>query len=95
MAAKGDQMNNSRGRASGSDAGLFHSGGNIYEIYVKGHLDPGWSDWLEGLEMRLLDTGEMVLFGPITDQAALMGILTKLNRLNLTILSVNKVSKNE
>ncbi len=66
-----------------------------YEIHVKGHLSSKWSDWLEGLEMKLLDNGEMVLFGPIADQAALMGILNKLSRLNLTLLSVNEVKKRE
>ena len=60
------------------------SGGRVYEIHVKGHLNSQWSDWLEGLEVKLLDNGEMILFGPIVDQAALMGVLNKLNRLNLT-----------
>ena len=67
--------------------------GCISEIHVKGHLNSNWSDWLEGLEMKWLDNGEMILFGPIVDQAALMGVLNKLNRLNLTILSVNEVKK--
>jgi hypothetical protein len=66
-------------------------GGCSFEIIVKGHLNNRWSDWLDGLEMKLLDNGEMILFGPIVDQAALMGVLNKLNRLNLTLLSVNKV----
>lgn len=64
---------------------------NLYEIHVKGHLNSKWSDWLEGLEVKLLDNGEMILRGPIVDQAALMGLLNKLARLNLTLLSVNKV----
>lgn len=63
----------------------------IYEIHVKGHLNNDWSDWLEGLEMKLLENGEMNLVGPIADQSALMGVLIKLNRLNLTLLSVNKI----
>lgn len=71
------------------------SEGGFFEIHVKGHLNPQWSDWLEGLEMKLLDNGEMILFGPIVDQAALMGVLNKLNRLNLTLLSVNEVKKND
>jgi hypothetical protein len=37
----------------------------------------------------------MALSGAILDQAALMGILNKLHRLNLTILSVNSVSPNQ
>ena len=65
----------------------------IYEFHVKGHLNSRWSDWLDNLEMKLLDNGEMILFGPIIDQAALLGILIKLNRLNLSILSVNEVIK--
>jgi len=68
-------------------------GGGTFQIRVKGHLNSKWSDWLEGLEVRLLDNGEMILTGVIVDQAALMGILNKLNRLNLTLLSVSEVSK--
>jgi hypothetical protein len=63
-----------------------------FEIHVKGHLDESWSDWLEGLEVKLLDNGEMILFGHIGDQAALMGILNKLYRLNLALLSVSEVN---
>jgi hypothetical protein len=64
-----------------------------YEIHVKGQLDESWSDWLDGLEVKLLDNGEMILFGHIEDQAALMGTLNKLYRLNLTLLSVNEVNQ--
>lgn len=67
----------------------------FFEIHVKGHLDKSWSDWLEGLEVKLLDKGEMILSGYILDQAALMGILNKLNGLNLTLLAVNKVHPNK
>ena len=45
--------------------------------------------------MKLLDNGEMILYGPIVDQAALMGVLNKLNRLNLAILSVNEVNQSD
>ena len=69
------------------------SGGGFYEIHVKGYLRSEWSDWLEGLEMRLLDNGEMILSGNIVDQAALLGVLIKLSRLNLTLLSVNEVER--
>ena len=70
-----------------------HSGGGLYEIRVRGHLDSKWSDWLEGLEVKLLDNGEMILSGTIVDQAALMGVFYKLNRLNLTLLSVSQVNQ--
>ncbi len=66
-----------------------------FAIRVKGQLDESWSDWLEGLEVKLLDNGEMILFGHIADQAALMGVLNKLYWLNLTLLSVSKVDPNK
>ena len=67
--------------------------GGLFEIYVKGHLDESWTDWLEGMEMKLLDNGEMILTGHIGDQAALMGILNKLYGLNLALLSVSEVDQ--
>jgi len=70
-----------------------NSGGGFFEIHVKGHLDDSWSDWLEDLDVKLFDNGEMILFGPIRDQAALMGVLNKLYGLNLTLLSVNEVGQ--
>jgi hypothetical protein len=68
-----------------------HSGCGFYEIHVKGQLNSNWSNWLEGLEVKLLENGEMILFGPIVDQAALMGVLNKLSRLNLALISLNEV----
>jgi len=75
--------------------GSFHSGGGFFEIHVRGHLDSTWSDWLEGLEVKLFDNGEMLLSGTVVDQAALMGILNKLNGLNLALLSVSQVDQSE
>ena len=71
-----------------------HSG-PYYEIRVKGHLNGAWSDWLEGLQVQLMENGETVLSGVIVDQAALMGILIKLIRLNLALLSVNEIKSKE
>ncbi len=62
--------------------------GSWYEIRVRGHLGPDWADWLDGLALTPLENGEMLLSGHIVDQAALIGILTKLNRLNLALISV-------
>ena len=63
------------------------------EIRIKGQLNDQWRDWFENMEIRYLENGEMILSGVIQDQSALMGILNKLNRLNLTLLSVNEVSQ--
>jgi hypothetical protein len=70
-----------------------HMGGKLFEIRIKGHLSDQWSDWLEGLEMKRCDNGEMILTGTIVDQSALLGILNKLNRLNLTLLSVTEIEQ--
>ena len=69
--------------------------GSLFEICVKGQLDSSWSDWLEGLEVKLLDNDQMILCGHIVDQAALMGILNKLCDLNLTLCSVKEVKEEE
>ena len=98
MAGRNDPINGngvaSNGRnAAAPAAGLSHSGGGLYEIRVKGQLNSRWSEWLEGLEVRLSENGEMILYGPIVDQAALMGVLNKLGSLNLMLLSVNQLSR--
>ena len=67
------------------------SRGRNFEIHVIGHLSDIWADWFEGLTIERLDDGEMVLSGTIIDQAALMGVLNKINRLNLTLLCVQEI----
>jgi hypothetical protein len=75
---------------------LAYSGyGNFFELHIKGQLDASWSDWLEGLELKPMDNGEMMLHGYIRDQAELMGILNKLYRLNLSLLSVREVKQSK
>lgn len=93
MANNNHWMNGKERNAEDRNTDLPHSGGVTYEIHVKGQLNSNWSEWLEGLEMKLLENGEMILFGPIVDQAALMGILNKLSCLNLILLAVNKVNR--
>ena len=42
--------------------------------------------------MNRLDNGNMILSGAVVDQAALMGILNQLHRLNLTLVSVKEIN---
>jgi hypothetical protein len=64
-----------------------------YEIRVKGHLGRDWADWFDGLELEPLEDGQMLLAGRILDQAALIGVLIRLNRLNLALLSLRSVGE--
>ena len=67
--------------------------GRVYEITIRGQLTDDWSDWFDGLQMTTSADGNTVLSGMIVDQAALMGVLNKLNRLNATLLSLSQVDK--
>ncbi len=59
--------------------------GNWCQIRVRGHLGNEWSDWFGGLELKRSVGGEMTLCGHVADQGALIGVLSKLNRLNLVL----------
>ena len=62
----------------------------FYKIRVQGKLDESWSDWLGGLDIQPLDSGETVLAGPIRDQSALHGLLNKIRDLGMPLLCVKK-----
>jgi hypothetical protein len=60
-----------------------------YQIRIQGTLDSSWSDWFEGFSLRI-EGDETVLRGTVIDQAALHGILAKLNDLGLPIICVER-----
>ena len=62
-----------------------------YRIRIKGRLDPKWSDWFDGFSITSIKN-ETILLGTVPDQAALLGILTKINDLSLELISVNEIS---
>ncbi len=57
-------------------------------IRLKEHLDQSWQQWLEGLEIIHEENDTSCLRGLLPDQAALYGVLNKLDRLHLTLLSL-------
>ena len=64
-----------------------------YQIKVKGHLDSTWSDWFDGLAITHIEHGESLIHGPITDQAALHGMLNRVRDLGLILIGVCQVPK--
>ena len=58
-----------------------------YEIRVKGVLDRRWTAWFEDLQVSS-DGEETVISGPVADQAALHGLLTKVRDLGLFLILV-------
>ena len=63
-----------------------------YEIRLKGHLDPRWAGWFEGLTITLEDNGETRLIGPVVDQAALHGLLRQVRDLGIPLISVTQTA---
>ncbi len=69
---------------------------SFYEIRVEGELGEMWAMWFEGLSIRKECNGESerhitILYGPIADQPALHGVLSKIRDLNLILISVKKL----
>ena len=62
-----------------------------YQVRLKGHLNRQWTDWFGGLTITLEDNGDTLLTGPVTDQAALYGLLKKVRDLGIPLVSVNRV----
>ncbi len=64
----------------------------LYEIRIGTHIDSGWYERFEGMEFIYLENGDTLLRGPIVDQSALHGILTRIQDLNLTLIHIKKIS---
>jgi hypothetical protein len=63
----------------------------VYEIRVKGSLEPRWSDWFDGFTVTQQGIDETLLTGPVADQPALHGLLAKIRDLGLPILTVSRI----
>ena len=65
-----------------------------YEIRLQGHLDTRWAAWFDGLSLTHERDGTTVIRGPVTDQAALHGLLKRVGNLGLPLISVTQVDRN-
>ena len=59
-------------------------------IRIQGHLDQSWQQWLEELAIVHEEDGTSRISGVLPDQAALYGVLQKIDRLSLTLLSLER-----
>ena len=57
-------------------------------IRVKGHLDPSWQAWFAPLQIEHAAEGTTLLSGSVPDQAALYGVLLKIQRLGLALIGL-------
>jgi hypothetical protein len=67
----------------------------VYEIRVRGELDPQWSSWFDGLRVECDGSGETIIFGPVVDQSALHGLLCRVRDLGLPLVSVRLVEQRD
>ena len=75
-------------------AGSAEDGTNLplYEVRLQGHLDSRWADRLQGLSFTFEPDGTTTLAGPLIDQAALHGLLTRIRDLGVPIVSVRRTN---
>lgn len=66
-----------------------------YEIRVRGHLDPRRVCCFKGLTILHQASGETVLTGPVRDQSALYGLLSWLQNMGVSLLSVRQLGEDE
>jgi hypothetical protein len=62
----------------------------VYRIELEGQLDKSWSGWFSGMTLTVQDEVS-ILTGPLADQAALRGLLSKIWDLNLTLVSITRL----
>lgn len=65
----------------------------IYQIRIKGSLEPRWADWFDGFTVTQQADDETVLSGRVVDQPALHGLMAKIRDLGLPLLSVNRIGE--
>ena len=68
----------------------------IYQVIVRGQIDPTWSDLLEGMKVSQVTQEDYPrctsLEGELIDQAALAGVINALYEMHLTIISMKRLN---
>ena len=67
----------------------------IFEIQIEDHIDSNWEVWFDGFAISQETDGTTLLQGSVIDQAALHGLLMRINQLGLTLLRVEQIKRSE
>jgi hypothetical protein len=65
---------------------------DAYEIRIRGHLEPRWASWFDGLTLTQDPDGTTVIRGDVADQAALHGLIQKVRDIGLPLVSVTSTA---
>ncbi len=65
--------------------------GTIYEIRVSPPLDQDWQDWFDGLSITRERENIAVITGRVADQAALHGLLNRIQELALKLIALRQI----
>jgi hypothetical protein len=64
-----------------------------YEIRIKEYINICWYESFDGWAITDLENGEVLMWKAKVDHSELHGILNKISDLNLTLVSVKRISK--
>ncbi|HEX7975921.1 MAG TPA: hypothetical protein VF498_16045 [Anaerolineales bacterium] len=62
---------------------------SIIEIHIKGNIDPNLSDWFQGMVVEAISLDESRISCEAADNSTIYGILSALNTLGLSLISVS------
>ncbi|MEQ8673744.1 MAG: hypothetical protein RLP44_30060 [Aggregatilineales bacterium] len=69
--------------------------GRMYQIRVKGHLDPDFAAWLHTMVINHEADGNTLITIALADQSALNALLNRLHDLCIILISVTPVDDSE
>jgi hypothetical protein len=72
-----------------------HGDAGRYEFRLEGQLGYSWTEWFDGFALTNAGDGTTTLTGPVTDQAALHGLLRRVSDVGMTLISVNLLDDHE
>jgi hypothetical protein len=70
----------------------LHEGGT-YEIRLGGHPDTRWAARFDGLRPRHESDGTTTLHGPVVDQSALHGLLSRVRDLGVPLSAITQIDR--